>query len=433
MKVIGITGGVGSGKSAVLKLLEEEYHAVVVQLDEVAKALQRKGTPCWKAIVEAFGREILDENEELDRKKLAQIVFQSSEKLEQLNGIVHPAVKQQVLLDIEEKRKEKTELYVLEAALLLEAGYAKICEETWFIYTEESVRRERLKASRGYSDERITDMIRSQSPEAYFRKNCTRVIDNSREIEDVGSDNTHLLIDTGISKKRIDAGLKELEIKGEELDGILITHEHSDHIQGLGVFSRKYEIPIYATPGTIAGIQAYSRLGAMPEGLYHVIHSDESFMLGDIRVNPFAISHDANEPTGYRLECRDKSVAVATDLGIYDAYTVSHLQNLDAVLLEANHDLHMLEVGPYPYPLKRRVMGDKGHLSNELSGRLLCDILHDNLKHIVLGHLSKENNYESLAYETVKLEVTLGDNAYKGEDLNMAVAKRDSISEIITV
>ena len=143
MKVIGITGGVGSGKSAVLKLLEEEYHAVVVQLDEVAKALQRKGTPCWKAIVEAFGREILDE-----------------------------------------KRKEKTELYVLEAALLLEAGYAKICEETWFIYTEESVRRERLKASRGYSDERITDMIRSQSPEAYFRKNCTRVIDNSREIEE---------------------------------------------------------------------------------------------------------------------------------------------------------------------------------------------------------------------------------------------------------
>ncbi len=134
----------------------------------------------------------------------------------------------------------------------------------------------------------------------------------------VGSDNTHILIDTGISKKRIDAGLKELEIKGEDLDGILITHEHSDHIQGLGVFSRKYEIPIYATPGTIAGIQAYSRLGAMPEGLYHMIHSDEAFQLGDIRVNPFAISHDANEPTGYRLECKDKSVAVATDLGIYD-------------------------------------------------------------------------------------------------------------------
>ena len=124
---------------------------------------------------------------------------------------------------------------------------------------------------------------------------------------------------------------------------------------------------------------------------------------------------------------------MATDLGIYDEYTVSKLQNLDAVLLEANHDIHMLEVGSYPYYLKQRVLGNRGHLSNELSGRLLCDILHENLKHVLLGHLSKENNYESLAYETVKLEVTLGDNAYKGEDLNMAVAKRDSISEIITV
>lgn len=249
----------------------------------------------------------------------------------------------------------------------------------------------------------------------------------------VGSDNTHLLVDTGISKKKIDAGLKELDIKGEELKGILITHEHSDHIQGLGVFSRKYEIPIYATPGTIAGIQNYGPLGKMPEGLLNPIHTDESFQLGDITVDPFRISHDANEPSGYRMNCGGKSVAVATDLGIYDDYIVEKLQKLDAVLLEANHDIHMLEVGSYPYYLKRRVMGDKGHLSNELSGRLLCDILHDNLKHIVLGHLSKENNYARLAYETVKLEVTLGDNEYKGEDLDMAVAKRDMISAIITV
>ena len=249
----------------------------------------------------------------------------------------------------------------------------------------------------------------------------------------VGSDNTQLLVDTGISKKKIDAGLKELDIKGEELDGILITHEHSDHIQGLGVFSRKYEVPIYATPGTIEGIENYAPLGRMPEGLLHPIHTDESFILGDITIDPFRISHDAKEPSGYRMNCCGKSVAVATDLGIYDEYTVSKLKSLDAVLLEANHDIHMLEVGSYPYYLKRRVMGDKGHLSNELSGRLLCDILHDNLKHILLGHLSKENNYAKLAYETVKLEVTLSDNIYKGEDLDMAVARRDMISEIITV
>ena len=124
---------------------------------------------------------------------------------------------------------------------------------------------------------------------------------------------------------------------------------------------------------------------------------------------------------------------MATDLGTYNSYIVDNLKNLNAILLEANHDIHMLEVGPYPYPLKRRVMGDRGHLSNELSGRLLCDILHDNLEHVMLGHLSKENNYAELAYETVKLEVTLGDNPYRGEDIRLQVAKRDRMSDIITV
>ncbi len=248
----------------------------------------------------------------------------------------------------------------------------------------------------------------------------------------VGSDNTHLLVDTGISKKRIEEGLKHLEIKGEELDGILVTHEHSDHIQGLGVFSRKYEVPIYATEGTIEGIKASSSLGKMPEGLLHPIVVDESFTIGDIMVDPFEISHDARQPSAYRMECNGRSAAVATDLGMYNEYIVKKLKGLDAILLEANHDVHMLEVGGYPYPLKRRILGDKGHLSNELSGMLLCDILHNGLKHIVLGHLSKENNYARLAYETVKLEVTLGDNPYKGEELDMQVAKRDSVSDILT-
>ena len=229
----------------------------------------------------------------------------------------------------------------------------------------------------------------------------------------VGSDNSHLLIDTGISKKRIEEGLNKLEIKGDELDGILI--------------------PIYATPGTIAGIKESSSLGKMPEGLLHPIKADHPFQLGELDVHPFAISHDANEPSGYRIEQDGKSVAVATDLGKYDDYTVENLKNLDAILLEANHDIHMLEVGGYPYYLKQRILGDRGHLSNELSGQLLCDILHDNLKHIMLGHLSKENNYARLAYETVKLEVTLADNEYKGEDLNMFVASRESVSDIINV
>ncbi len=248
-----------------------------------------------------------------------------------------------------------------------------------------------------------------------------------------GDENTHLLIDTGISKKRVEAGLHTLGIKGEELSGILVTHEHIDHIQGLGVFSRKYGIPVYATKGTIEGIRATTSLGKLPEGILREIKLDEEFCLGEMKILPFAISHDAREPSGYRIENGKKAVAVATDLGIYDDYTVSHLKNLNGVVLEANHDIHMLEVGPYPYPLKRRVMGEKGHLSNELSGRLLCDILHDGLQYVILGHLSKENNYAELAYETVKLEITLGDNPYKGEDIPMMVAKRDTISEAVTL
>ena len=248
-----------------------------------------------------------------------------------------------------------------------------------------------------------------------------------------GSDNTHILVDTGISKKKVEEGLKSLDLKGEDINGILVTHEHIDHIQGLGVFTRKYGVPIYATKGTIEGIKSCSSLGKIDYSLLHPIKADERFTIGDIDIDPFRISHDANEPTGYRLTYAGKSVAVATDLGTYDDYTVDKLSNLDAVLLEANHDIHMLEVGAYPYYLKQRVMGDKGHLSNELSGRLLCDILHGGLKHILLGHLSKDNNYEELAYETVKLEVTLSDTEFKGDELDLKVAKRDSVSEIFTV
>jgi phosphoribosyl 1,2-cyclic phosphodiesterase len=155
------------------------------------------------------------------------------------------------------------------------------------------------------------------------------------------------------------------------------------------------------------------------------------FDIGDLSVKPFSISHDANEPTGFRIEGEDKAVAVATDLGIYNDYIVENLKNLDAVLLEANHDVHMVEVGPYPYPLKRRVLGEYGHLSNELSGRLLCSILHDKMKHIVLGHLSKENNFPELAYETVKLEVTMSNAPFAGNDIPLMVADRDKMSKIL--
>ena len=153
----------------------------------------------------------------------------------------------------------------------------------------------------------------------------------------------------------------------------------------------------------------------------------------DLTIHPFSIPHDAAQPVGYRVECEDKAVGIATDLGKYNDYIVDNLQNLDALLLEANHDIRMLQVGSYPYYLKQRILGDRGHLSNENAGKLLCRLLHDDMKAVFLGHLSKENNYEALAYETVCSEVTLGDNPYRSKDFQIQVAKRDSISDVVVL
>ena len=166
----------------------------------------------------------------------------------------------------------------------------------------------------------------------------------------VGSEHSHILVDAGISNKRIEQGLNEIGLKGSELDGVVITHEHSDHIKGVGVLARRYGFPIYATQGTIDQMKGMSSLGAIDEGLYHTIRPDETFSIGDVEVEPFHISHDAADPVAYRFESNGKSAAVATDMGIYNDYIVEHLKGLDVVLLEANHDIQMLQVGPYPYP-----------------------------------------------------------------------------------
>lgn len=183
MRVIGITGGVGSGKSEVLRYLKEAYGAWVCQMDETAKELQRRGTTCFRRIVEHFGGRVVSAEGELDRAALSGIVFSDEQELQALNEIVHPEVIRQVRGDIEEKRAQGLEFYVVEAALLPDVG-RELCDELWYIYTEEKVRRERLKASRGYTDERITQMIASQPGEERFRSACTAVIDNSGDFED---------------------------------------------------------------------------------------------------------------------------------------------------------------------------------------------------------------------------------------------------------
>lgn len=249
----------------------------------------------------------------------------------------------------------------------------------------------------------------------------------------VGSDNTHILVDVGISGKRIEAGLNSIGLKADELSGILITHEHADHIQGLGVIARRYGIPIYATRGTIQGIMSAKGVGEIPTELFTIIEADEMFNISDLQINPVRISHDANEPVAYRIGNGKRSVGVCTDLGMYNDYIVDSFRGVNAILLEANHDVNMLQVGRYPYPLKRRILSDKGHLSNENSGRLLCELLHDDLSTILLGHLSEENNLAELAYETVRLEIMMNECKYQPEDFELIVASRSEMSKKIAV
>ncbi len=247
----------------------------------------------------------------------------------------------------------------------------------------------------------------------------------------LGSDQCHVMIDAGISGKRIEEGMNTYDYTTSDMDGVLITHEHSDHIQGLGVIARKYGLPIYATKGTADAILQSSSVGKIDPSLFHVIEAGKTFFIGNLEIYPMSISHDAADPVAYLVSDGRHRVGVVTDLGYYDADIVSHMEGLDALLLEANHDIHMLQVGAYPYPLKQRILGERGHLSNETSGQLLGQILHDGMQHILLGHLSKENNYDELAYETVRLEISLGDNPYRGNDFPIEVAKRDRPSSLI--
>lgn len=249
----------------------------------------------------------------------------------------------------------------------------------------------------------------------------------------VGTENTHLLIDTGISCKKVNEGLKELGLTGADITAVLVTHEHADHIGGLGVFLRKYKTPVYSAEGTIRETMKYKNLGKVPEGCFHTIQADEPFAIGDVEISPMAISHDAAEPLAYRLDSGKASAAVITDLGYYDARLVNRLQGLDAILMEANHDIRMLEVGPYPYYLKRRIAGDRGHLSNEASGQFLNEILHENMKKVLLGHISKENNMAPLALQTVRTEIDLSTSCWSADSFSIEAAGRSENSEIVYI
>ena len=183
MKIIGITGKIGAGKSLVLGYLEAMDSSFVLESDVLAKSLYQKGYSVYKRVVEVFGSDILDtETNEIDKVKLSSLVFADSAKLETLNNIVHPAVKEEILRLIEAKRSEGISVFFIEAALLIQDGYREICDEIWFIKADEETRIKRLMSSRGYSFEKCQSIIQNQPDDDYYEKNSDRIFDNTKDV-----------------------------------------------------------------------------------------------------------------------------------------------------------------------------------------------------------------------------------------------------------
>ncbi len=195
--ILGITGGVGAGKSTVLDFLEKNYGALLIKCDELDNELKEPGQPCYEPVIRLLGERCLDEDKRLDRKCIANIVFKDKSLLKQLNAIIHPAVKNRVREIIRENRDRN--MIVIEAALLLEDNYREICDEIWYVYASEDVRRKRLKESRGYTDERINNVFRSQASEESFREQTDLTIDNSSEM----IQNTWEQIENALSRRGV--------------------------------------------------------------------------------------------------------------------------------------------------------------------------------------------------------------------------------------
>ncbi len=215
----------------------------------------------------------------------------------------------------------------------------------------------------------------------------------------VGNDKNKILVDAGLSAKCIATNLTELGVNPNEIDGIVVTHEHMDHIAGIRVLSKKYGIPVYANEKTMSAI-----LHKMPDiesKFVRTFKNGESFYIGSLDVSPFKTPHDSACSCGYSIYSGINKVTVATDLGHMNSSVMENLKQSDILVLEANHDIQMLINGPYSPFLKQRVQGPKGHLSNDLCGQTLAKLLDYGLKQIILAHLSEENNTPQIAYNTV--------------------------------
>lgn len=229
----------------------------------------------------------------------------------------------------------------------------------------------------------------------------------------VSTDEGKVLIDAGLSAKKVEQLLKERGMSAEELDAILVTHEHADHIKGLGAIARKFDLPVYANEKTWEALD--QQIGEIAEANRCVMQTGEMREFGSLRVESYGISHDAAEPVGYCFYHEEEKLSLATDLGYMSSKVKEKIQDSDVLVLESNHDIEMLRMGKYPWNIKRRILSDVGHLSNEAAGIGLFDVMTAKTKRVYLAHLSRDHNLMDLARLTVNnmLEERLAPDDYR--------------------
>ncbi len=234
---------------------------------------------------------------------------------------------------------------------------------------------------------------------------------------------TTLLVDCGLSCKKLEEALEKAKVDPRDISAMLITHEHSDHIKGAGIVSRKYNLPVYATLKT----HEYMNLGKVESCNVEYVSPDVDIEIGSIGVRPFSIPHDAADPVGYNFFFGEKKLSLATDIGKMNESIMERLKGSIAVLLESNHDVDMLKNGRYPAYLKRRILGDFGHLSNIDAAKTVLELIKSGTSHIMLGHLSQENNTPTSAYTTTKNYLE-ENGVILDKDATLSVAQRFEVS-----
>lgn len=260
---------------------------------------------------------------------------------------------------------------------------------------------------------------------------CSLNSGSNGNVSYVAAGNTRLLIDAGLPGRSIVGMLEQIRVLPETIDGILVTHEHLDHVRGVGVLSRKYHIPVYANEATWQAM--YRTVGDVPPHLRRVFESESDFYVGDIGVFSIPISHDTVEPVAFRLYAGGRSVAVATDMGRVSKQVLRYLAGTDLLLLESNHDPDMLRHNHrYPEALKRRILGSHGHLSNLSCAETLLSLHETGVRQALLGHLSQDNNTPELAMQTVQTELSR-QGLRPGQDIRLEMAWRDRVGGYFSI